>query len=145
MIDVEILGRKPAVLTRGQIIRTVAAAVRTSRRKPEGEIAVAFVTARMMRGLNRRHRGKDRPTDVLSFALADFRPRRPPRSLRAGDLFISPATVRQDARDLGVGYRDRLVLVIAHGTLHLMGYDHAKPTEARRMSAMQQKVVDKVL
>lgn len=145
MNDVTVSGRLPSVVTRSLVLRAVELSVKASRQKAEGGIAVAFVTEAAIRKLNRQHRSIDRPTDVLSFASADFRAGDKRKSLRAGDLFIAPAFVRRDAAKVGEAYRLQIVRVIIHGVLHLMGFDHAKPAEEKRMFALQERVLAKSL
>jgi probable rRNA maturation factor len=145
MIEVEILGRRPAILRKSQVVRAVVSAVAASRRKPEGAIVVVFVSGPTIRKLNREHRGKDQTTDVLSFALVDFRVDHKRTSLRAGDLFIAPSYVKQDALKAGEDFKTQLIRVIVHGTLHLMGLDHAKPAEEKRMFALQERTLKKIL
>lgn len=96
---------------------------------------VCLVSDRAMRALNRKFRKKDRSTDVLSFpATTRERPpairsrarksRRAPRTEFLGDVAISPLTARRNARRLGRPFQDELRILILHGVLHLMGYDH---------------------
>jgi probable rRNA maturation factor len=79
-----------------------------------------------MRALNRRYRGVDRTTDVLSFSML------PPVVL--GDVVISAPTALAQAKARGRGLEDELITLLAHGVLHLAGYDHeAGGPEARKM------------
>jgi len=86
----------------------------------EGELGIAFVDAEEMRGLKRDHLGVDEATDVLSFPIdgRDELPEGLPRVL--GDVVLCPAVV-------GDAWRWPL----AHGILHLLGYDHGDEMEAR--------------
>ena len=86
------------------------------------ELSVALVSDREMRGLNRRWRGKDRPTDVLSFPLNDSR--------ALGDVVISLQTAE-------------LRRLLAHGILHCRGYDHGDAREARKMAAAERRLLGK--
>jgi probable rRNA maturation factor len=85
------------------------------------EMSVQVVSAPRMRALNRRYRGKDRPTNVLAFPAAPA-PGVRPRPL--GDVVICPAVLRREA----LAQRKREVAhwahLVVHGTLHLAGYDH---------------------
>ncbi len=83
-----------------------------------------------LRALNRSFRGKDKPTNVLSFAPADD-----PASL--GDLAMAFQTVKSEARAQKKNLGDHAAHLAMHGTLHLLGYDHEKPSEARRMEALE--------
>lgn len=97
-----------------------------------------------IRRLNRDYRGKDAPTDVLSFSMAEgeFGDVNPGGVL--GDVIISVETAARQAaeRDAelgGVGYDTDLELafLLAHGVLHLLGYDHEDEAEAREMEAQE--------
>ncbi len=74
-----------------------------------------------MRMLNRRYRGKDKPTNVLAFPAAPA-PGVRPRPL--GDVVICPAVLRREARAQGKSERAHWAHLVVHGTLHLVGYDH---------------------
>jgi probable rRNA maturation factor len=99
------------------------------------ELNVCLVSDRAMRALNRRFRRKDQSTDVLSFPAKDLpRPlpvkggvRTRPSAARSGflgDVAISPATARRNANRLGRSLQSELRVLILHGVLHLLGYDH---------------------
>ena len=94
--------------------------------------------AEMMR-LNRKYRGKRQPTDVLSFE----QPGKPPRGvLFLGDLVLCLPIVRSQARRHGHGVRAESTVLLAHGVLHLLGYDHERsPREDRLMLAAEQKLL----
>jgi len=104
------------------------------RRARRAELAVRVVGSRESRYLNARYRGHDRPTNVLSFPV-DARAALPPLSASRplGDLVICPAVVRAEARQQGKSIRAHWAHLIVHGTLHLIGYDHERAEEARRM------------
>ena len=81
-----------------------------------GAVSVALVDDRRVRALNRRYRGIDRATDVLSF---------PDRSNgHLGDIVIATGVARRQAREQRHPYRDELRTLALHGLLHLLGYDH---------------------
>jgi rRNA maturation RNase YbeY len=109
-------------------------------------LSILLVGDRFMRRLNRRYRRKDRTTDVLAFPSAVF-PRLTSRASRLtpsslGDVVISlPQAERQAARAGHPLDRELAVLVI-HGTLHLLGYDHERSArEARRMARRESLVL----
>jgi probable rRNA maturation factor len=93
-----------------------------------------------MARLNRTHRGVEGPTDVLAFPL-----REGPWSHLApellGDVVISVDTARRQGRQAGTGLRAELALLLVHGILHLLGYDHAGAEERRRMWRKQRTVL----
>lgn len=82
-----------------------------------GEVDILITSSAAMRSLNRRYRGKDRATDVLSF---------PSGNGAAGDIAISAEYGVRAARRLGHGSLDELKILVLHGLLHLAGHDHEK-------------------
>jgi probable rRNA maturation factor len=94
------------------------------------EIAVQVVTPAASRRLNHRYRGKDSPTNVLSFPAA-APPGARPRPL--GDIVICPAVLKREAREQGKAERAHWAHLVVHGTLHLVGYDHENDADASRM------------
>ena len=96
------------------------------------DLTLVLADSRYLRRLNRRFRGIDRPTDVISFALLEGRPS-PAPSRELGDIYISVPRARRQARQYRVTPREEMARLIVHGLLHLLGYDHIKPTQARRM------------
>ncbi len=118
---------------------------------PEGsEVAIVFIDEDEMTGLNERHRGVEGPTDVLSFPLEDGAPGRPPQRdpagppLNLGDIFIAPGVVRQNAERADVDFADELALMVVHGLLHLLGWDHEEEAEAERMEARERQLLASV-
>jgi probable rRNA maturation factor len=97
-----------------------------------GTLTIRVVGARESRLLNRRYRGKDRPTNVLSFAAADA-----PDEPALGDLIICAPVVAREAREQGKTPRAHWAHMVVHGCLHLLGHDHQKPADARRMEARE--------
>ncbi|HET9036954.1 MAG TPA: rRNA maturation RNase YbeY, partial [Myxococcaceae bacterium] len=79
--------------------------------------------------LNAEHKGHDRPTDVLTFALTD------PSGQIIGDVYVCPWVAQREARSRGIPLRQELIRLVVHGTLHALGRDHPEG-EARTRSAM---------
>jgi probable rRNA maturation factor len=94
------------------------------------ELAVRLVPPSESRRLNRDYRGKDAPTNVLSFPSTIAGAVRP-RPL--GDVVICPAVLRREAREQGKAERAHWAHLMVHGVLHLAGYDHEDDSDARRM------------
>ena len=94
------------------------------------ELALQTVGTQRMRALNRRYRGRDKPTNVLAFPAAPS-PRAQPAPL--GDVVICPAVLRREARQQGKPERAHWAHLVVHGALHLAGYDHERDTDAARM------------
>ena len=114
------------------------ATVRKRLRIPAHAITIVLVTDPKMKAWNHAFRGKSRPTDVLSFPGDDSPEHRKPsttgqrKSRRArhledfylGDIAIAPAVARSNARRFGRAFTIEMRILILHGILHLMGYDH---------------------
>jgi probable rRNA maturation factor len=91
----------------------------------DGHVAIELVDSGRMRELNRQHRGRDEPTDVLSFPVDEAGPSPGPREL--GDVVVCP----EEAQDLEEA--------VVHGVLHLAGHDHE--TDGGEMLALQRRVL----
>jgi probable rRNA maturation factor len=103
------------------------------------ELSVAVTGDDEVRELNRRYRSEDQATDVLSFALDgdDFAM---PAGMRRmlGEVVISYPTAERQAARARRDISDELAHLLVHGTLHILGYDHESPREAREMRAREE-------
>jgi len=88
--------------------------------------------------LNKRHRGRDKPTNVLSFPSGAM-PGPHERSL--GDIAISYDTVAREAEEKGAPLIDHAAHMVAHGLLHLLGYDHEDDDDAEEMEAIERRAL----
>ncbi|HMA12977.1 MAG TPA: rRNA maturation RNase YbeY [Steroidobacteraceae bacterium] len=105
------------------------------------ELALCTVGAARMRALNRRYRGKDKPTNVLAFP-AQPQPAAPGAGpLPLGDVVICPAVLLREAREQGKAARAHWAHLVVHGALHLAGYDHEREADARRMERREISVL----
>jgi len=107
--------------------------------RDEAELSLALVDDGAMAELNLRHRSRRGPTDVLSFSLLEG-PHSRHRGALLGDVVISVETAARQARRSGRRLDDELLRLLIHGVLHLLGHDHAEPTEARAMRAEQRRL-----
>ena len=104
------------------------------------ELSILLTTDASIRALNRTWRRKDRPTDVLSFpAGAPLPGSTGPRPL--GDVILSLDTARRAARAHRRTLASELDLYLAHGLLHLLGHDHHRAADARRMGALEARLL----
>jgi probable rRNA maturation factor len=104
--------------------------------KRQGELGIRVVGSRESRALNARWRGRDRPTNVLSFpAAASLRPR------QLGDLVVCAPVVAREAREQGKALAAHWAHMIVHGTLHLLGFDHVRAADARRMEGRERALL----
>ncbi len=90
-----------------------------------------------MRRLNRRFRGEDSTTDVLSFNTEFHGLRRPDGSAELGEIVIALPVAGRGARERSVSLTDELALLTVHGTLHLLGFDHEEIEEEQQMKDME--------
>jgi probable rRNA maturation factor len=125
-----IVGGRARGLPGATVQRLVRAVLDGERRA--ADVSVSFVGRQAMRALNREHKGKDRPTDVLAFAL------RPPGGTLLGDIYVCPSVARDNAIRLGIPLRRELARLVVHGTLHVLGHDHPEG-ERREQSDMWQR------
>jgi|ERR1700722_721263 len=134
-----ILNRQRKVKISVDELEKFSAKVRKLLKIPVDAVTICLVTKAHIAKWNRSYRGKNRPTDVLSFTPdeppAKQRVPRPSRKRTSsktngdisnywGDIAIAPAIARQNARRFGRDFNDEMRILILHGILHLMGYDH---------------------
>ena len=108
-------------------------------------VDVSLVSDAEIHELNRQYRGKDKPTDVLSFAFEDELPGGvafPQGDVSPlGDLIISVETAARQAHERGHELEEELAFLAVHGALHLLGFDHDDASSRRRMWAEQTRVM----
>ncbi len=98
-------------------------------------VTVVLVSDRKIKELNRTYRGRNRPTDVLSFSYDD--------ESYLGDIIISVETAQRQAQEEGHSLERELSILVIHGFLHLLGYDHE--TDQGEMRALERKLWKKLL
>jgi len=121
-------------------LRDVVARVLAAEDASSAGVGVVVTGDATVRDLNRRYRGEDAPTDVLSFSQREnggefVLP--PGEPARLGDVIISLPAARRQARRVGHSLQREIALLLVHGLLHLLGYDHATDAEARVMESRQ--------
>lgn len=109
--------------------RAVAAACQAA--GAPAHVTVLLADDRALKRLNTEHRGKAKPTNVLTF----------PAAHGAGDIAIALGTLRREARAEGKRAPAHLAHLVAHGTLHLLGHDHLDAGEARRMERAETRAM----
>ncbi|MDE0604120.1 MAG: rRNA maturation RNase YbeY [bacterium] len=106
------------------------------------EAGLCFVAADEMAALNAAHRGIDRPTDVLAFGADDgSAPRADDEPRLVGDVVICPSAAASNAEVHGRTVDDELALLVVHGALHLLGYDHLDDNDAQVMEQREQELL----
>ena len=118
--------------------RLVAAPERIIRRvaKATGlEATVVLASDRAVKHLNARHRGRNKPTNVLTFDAAPHSP---------GEIVLAAGVVAREAQAAGKRVRDHLAHLVVHGALHLEGHDHGGAGEARRMEMAEARILGRL-
>jgi len=122
------------------------------------EMSLMFVDMQTIAELNERFLGVNGPTDVLSFPLDEELPpggRQPDQGGRGpgapadggdppallGDVVVCPAVATRQAAERGIAAADEIALLVVHGVLHLLDYDHAEPDEATAMRRREQELL----
>jgi probable rRNA maturation factor len=144
-IDVAISAEwKRAVKSPAVICRKAAAAAFESvaqRRKPRArtvELAVVLTSDGAIKKLNALYRGKNKPTDVLSFpAWLESDPTDGAREVMLGDVVVARATSARDAKAENKTLGEHLTHLVVHGVLHLLDYDHERDVDARAMERLE--------
>lgn len=107
--------------------------------RPPAEACVALSDDATVRSLNARFRGKDKPTNVLSFPALERFDGAVPQSL--GDVVLAQETVEREAAEQGVAASHHLQHLVVHGLLHLLGFDHETDDEAQEMEGIEIEVL----
>jgi probable rRNA maturation factor len=104
----------------------------------DAELSLVLGGDALVRRLNHRWRGKDMPTNVLSFSAAAPHNEAP---LLLGDVVLAYETVAREATAQGKTLPAHLSHLVAHGVLHLLGFDHESDGEARRMEGLERRIL----
>jgi probable rRNA maturation factor len=143
MVTVEITGRLPAAVPRSLVNRLASICCQLSGFSGSFSVSLAIVEDREIRRLNKRFRGVNKVTDVLSFG---YRPEAGFADMavglsRLGDVVIASARVRQQASAIGRPVGQEFCLLFVHGLLHLFGLDHDTAKREATMFAIQQEAL----
>lgn len=129
------------------IEQLVQYAAKVERVSEESEVSITFVTNRGIQEINKEYRGKDEPTDVISFAMEELGEgemvisgARFPRML--GDIIISIERAKEQAEEYGHSFNRELGFLAVHGFLHLLGYDHIQEEDEKIMFAKQKEILE---
>lgn len=131
---IEIINRQRKHRVRPRVFERLVGGLVARYRLADPEVTLVFVGTKAMRTLNRKFMKKDRPTDVLSFPLgrkgADGR-------FYLGDIVIAVPVADRQGREKGHGLERELKLLVIHGFLHLIGYDHSAGMEKEERTALR--------
>lgn len=142
-LDVEYAARRPWVPGRAQFERWAGAALAGMPRAKAARMALSIrvVGTARSRTLNRRYRSKDRPTNVLSFGGAGPMP---DGRDYLGELVICAPLVAHEAARQGKARSAHWAHLTVHGLLHLLGFDHERGADARKMEAKEIQILDRL-
>lgn len=146
-VDIHLADEQDVPLSIGPLRRLARLVLEAEGLPAETEVGVMFVSDEVMAEYNRRFLGREGPTDVLALPLNPPGAHRRAPSAGAGapyglgDVFVAPGYVRRRAGELGVRPEDEMFLMVAHGLLHLIGYDHGTEAEAESMEARERELL----
>jgi probable rRNA maturation factor len=132
-LDLQIGSRAARAPTPTQVRRWARAALKRS-----GEITIRIVGAAEARRLNRRYRGEDHATNVLSFPYSAS------RGAVQGDVVLCAPVVAREARAQGKTLEAHFAHLVVHALLHLQGHDHVRRRDAERMEALEKRLLTKL-
>ncbi|HXQ50288.1 MAG TPA: rRNA maturation RNase YbeY [Stellaceae bacterium] len=124
---------------RAELAARAALAGAALRRRGAAELSLLLADDTLVRTLNRRWRGRNRATNVLSFPSGDAGARGRPRLL--GDVVLAYETVAREAAEQGKTLADHMAHLVTHGVLHLVGFDHEEDAQALRMERLERRIL----
>jgi probable rRNA maturation factor len=132
-----------AVEVNGEAVKLLASYVLAAEKASnKGELAITFVDREEMSSLNRQYRGKEGPTDVLSFSLKeDGKDAFISPVPLMGNVVICPEVAAANAAEEGRDADTEILLLVAHGILHILDYGHATDADKAKMFARQTKLL----
>lgn len=150
-IDIRAEGEFRALVDKGWVRKIVRQVLKAEGVASSYEVSLVFTDAESVQELNRDYRGVDEPTDVLAFYM--LRQKEPDSSFalppdgitRLGEVVVSyPQGVAQ-AKQQGHSTERELALLVIHGILHLLGYNHEEPEQEEKMRARERQLLEKCL
>jgi probable rRNA maturation factor len=118
--------------------------------RPQDAIDLIVVDDEFIQDINLRYRGQDRPTDVISFSYGEEGAHPPSGEAPAdddlaGEVYVSYETLEKEAKAQGIEPENLFLRIGVHGLLHILGYDHDKDAEARRMEGEERRLLLQLL
>lgn len=141
-MDVQVRGDDVPPAWLDVVRNAVAFALQAEEAPTDVEVGVVFIGEAAMREMNRRFRGIDAPTDVLTFPYEDIDERVPAGRERVlGDVAMCASIAQRNAEEVGQSVEEELRLLGVHGALHLVGYDHLDDASAARMEQREREIL----
>lgn len=117
------------------LLRAVAKRILTKEKKGQKELSIALVTPQKAAELNRVYRRKKDTANVLSF---------PSPELGLGEVVLCPQQIKREAKKYDMMFEQALMWMLIHGILHLLGYDHAKEKDAKKMEQKELRYLSEI-
>jgi probable rRNA maturation factor len=143
-VSIDIANESGWVLDEASVVRQAAFVLRRLRIHRQAELSLVLIDELSMAALHEQWMDESGPTDVLSFPMDELRPPDDDDVAEPGllgDVVICPAVAARQAEAAGHDLRDEIGILLTHGILHLLGYDHAEPDEERLMFGLQGQLV----
>lgn len=119
-------------------VRKAARAAIKAKKLDAASLTILLTTDVEMQALNKQYRGKDKPTNVLSFPDGEADET---GAVHLGDIALAYETIAREATEQQKTFKAHLTHLVIHGVLHLLGYDHEHPSEAKAMESLEIKLL----
>jgi probable rRNA maturation factor len=144
-VSIEIDNRSGAICAEVELLDLAAFALKELFVDKRAELEISLVDEAEMTRLHEEWMDEAGPTDVLSFPMDELRPNELSENdevpVVLGDVVICPDVARKQGETAGHGMEQELRILLVHGILHLLGFDHLEPEEEAEMFALQGKIV----
>ena len=143
-MSIDVLNESDFSLDEMELVACAKYAMGEMKVHPQADLCVKLVDAAAMEVLHVQWMDLPGPTDVMSFPMDELRPGRDgqePAEGVLGDIVLCPSVAERQAVGAGHATEEELLLLLIHGILHLLGYDHAEPDEERGMFELQRTLL----
>ena len=140
-VDVQVASDAAGIPAGDAIREWVEEAVRAAEASRDADVSVRIVDEQEMRALNRDYREQDKPTNVLAFPAGDAGFVPPGETPLLGDIVVCASVVTREAAEQGKPLEHHWAHMLVHGTLHLLGHDHATDAQAQTMEALERRIL----
>lgn len=128
-----------SVLLDKSFFKKVAREVFKKEKKEKLELSIALVNQRKIKEFNKKYRGENRPTDVLTFSEVEFPKSKQEIKNSLGEIIICPQEVKKNSKRFKTTFKKEIINCLIHGILHLLGYDHEDCQREAKMMEKKQK------
>ena len=142
MVNLQVKRNVRLPIDRSFLLRAAELTLEFTHKNKQTDLTIVIGNDALIQKLNREYRQVDAPTDVLSFPSGEVDP--DTTDLYLGDVIISLPRAQEQASNQCHPLADELQLLVVHGTLHLLGYDHAKAKDKQNMQDAQNKIMSQL-